>query len=113
MTDTRKLLEHCAKVMGGLLYVEDYDGWIHVDAEGNRGAWWNPFTSLADAADMAIKCKVDVMWKADHGEGITGVEAWVWNPDGIRVIAELKDHPTEQEAYCYAVVNVVAQVGGE
>lgn len=92
MSKQQELIEKCAKVMG----------------YGNpRFLQWNPLKSVADAADMAIACKVDVMWYE------LSVKA-VYSPEqsGIHVFAfsYFKDHPTEQAAYCWAVCQVVAQM---
>lgn len=55
MKTDREMLRLAAKANGGLLYVEDVDGWIHVDADGDRGAWWNPLTDDGDALRLAVK----------------------------------------------------------
>lgn len=56
----KQLLALAAKAHGDLLYVEDMDAWIHVDKDGNRGAWWNPLESSADCADMEDALGIEV-----------------------------------------------------
>jgi len=53
----KELLELAAKAHGGLVYVEGM-GWIHEDATGNRGAWWNPLTDDSDALRLAVKLEI-------------------------------------------------------
>lgn len=55
----KELLELAAKAAGGLVYVEEM-GWIHEDADGNRGAWWNPLTDDGDALRLAVKLNLTV-----------------------------------------------------
>ena len=50
----KELLELAAKAAGGIVYVEEI-GWIHEDADGNRGAWWKPLTDDGDALRLAVK----------------------------------------------------------
>lgn len=115
MTNERELLERCAKVMG--LHVKAH----HDDIDDNfmglvvgakftqERLLWSPLTNLADAAAMAIECKVDVKW---HMSGVEALQTGKW--DLAPCAYELfKDHPTETAAYCYAVCQVVAQIGGE
>lgn len=56
----RHLLEMAAKAHGGLLYVEDMDAWIHVDADGNRGDWWSPAVDDGDSRRLEVKLRIDV-----------------------------------------------------
>ena len=115
----RELLEACARVMGLKIDKSPYNGGGHgntgFDMLGNavldwhNGTKWNPLTSLADAADMAIKCKVDVDW-ATAGNDVIGVRAWAFNPNADSDFIYFKDHPTEQLAYCAAVCAVVSQM---
>lgn len=112
MTNEREILEACAKAMGYTL--ED-----HNDVHGLYWPWcfeltrnWNPLHSLADAAAMAVKMKVDVVW----GERAVDVVCFhdiprPGQPLLERVIALFKDHPTEEAAYCWAVCQVVSQRG--
>lgn len=46
-------LEYVAKAVGGVEFVPDM-GWIVVDEEGNRGAWWNPWQDDGDAFRLAV-----------------------------------------------------------
>lgn len=57
MTDKtdKELLALAAKAHGDLLYIEDMDAWIHVEKDGNRGAWWNPLFDDGDAQRLAVK----------------------------------------------------------
>lgn len=110
MTDTRKLLERCARVARYRKKRDSDDGDIVVWID-DAPVIWNPTKYVADAAELAIKCKVDVLWvDAGNGQGMA-VNAF----QGIKQkhTAYVKDHPTEQAAYCYAICSVVAQIGGE
>ena len=60
MKTTRELLELAAKAVGGLLFVESMNSWIHVAPNGERGAWWNPLTDDGDALRLAVKLQIDV-----------------------------------------------------
>lgn len=64
-TTDRELLKLAAKANGGLLYVEDVDSWIHVDADGNRGAWWNPRDDDGDSRRLEVNLYIDVSFKGD------------------------------------------------
>ena len=67
-----ELLERCANVMGKKILFdrafESYRDVTGADPAMNFLAFplWNPLTSIADAADMAIKMKVDVCWFLDR-----------------------------------------------
>ncbi len=66
MNNDRELLALAAKAHGGLLYVEDMNScyvedmnsWIHVDAQGNRGAWWNPRGDDGDSRRLQVACRI-------------------------------------------------------
>lgn len=60
MTD-KELLELAAKAHGGLVYIPDVDGWIHEDAQGNRGSWWHPLTDDGDALRLAVMLQISVL----------------------------------------------------
>ena len=53
MTDS-ELLALAARAHGDLEYVDEM-GWIHVNPDGTRGAWWNPFENDGDAFRLAVK----------------------------------------------------------
>lgn len=118
--ETRKTLEACAKVMGyGLARDKEIHGhrddpysitgWKIVE-NGVLGRWWNPLTSVADASEMAIKLKIDVSWWKD-GFDYESVRAdYFYSGDTISYLASIKDHPSEQHAYCYAVCKVAEQL---
>lgn len=107
----KELLERCAKVMS-----------IKAEWNGETETFerpvpfrnylnyepWNPLTSVADAADMAIKMKVDVMWAPRNNTLVARQQK-----AEIGYAVSIKDHPTEQAAYCYAVCSVVAQIAEE
>lgn len=108
MTNEREILEACAKVMG-------YPNWTPMESNGlfiergsHRGSgigfYWNPLHSLADAAAMAVKMKVDVMWAPRNNTVARCQQA------AIGYAASLKDHTTEEAAYCWAVCQVVSQM---
>lgn len=59
MSTDRELLGWAAKAAGGLEYVDDI-GWIAVDANGNRGAWWSPLTDDGDALRLAVKLRMSI-----------------------------------------------------
>ncbi len=71
----KQLLALAAKAHGGLLYIEDMNAWIHVDKDGNRGAWWNPLHDgdafkLAEKLEMCIdfsNCEVHYRLNGDWG----------------------------------------------
>lgn len=58
MTD-KELLELAAKAHGGLEFI-DGNGWIEVDAQCNRGYWWDPLTDDGDALRLAVKLGLHV-----------------------------------------------------
>lgn len=106
----KELLERCAKVMRKKVLFDrafaSYRDVTGADPAMNFLAFplWNPLTSVADAADMAIKMKVDVIWFSSSVRAADFKATYH---------ADFIDHPTEQAAYCYAVCSVVAQMGGE
>jgi hypothetical protein len=66
----KQLLAPAAKAHGGLLYIDDMDAWIHVDKDGNRGAWWNPLDDDGDAFRLAVKLKICIEFYSH------GVDVW-------------------------------------
>jgi hypothetical protein len=57
--DDRELLEYAAKAVGGLVYIPEH-GWIHEDANGDRGAWWDPLIDDGDAFQLAVKLRLQI-----------------------------------------------------
>jgi len=55
----KELLELSAKAIGGLELVGE-NGWIEVDAQGNRGYWWEPLTDDGDALRLAVKLGLQI-----------------------------------------------------
>lgn len=86
MTD-RELLELAAKAAGGLIYVDEL-GWIAQDADGNRGAWWNPLIDDGDALRLAVRLVIDISpsdvgvqcWVPDKNQAASS-ESWCWPPE--------------------------------
>ena len=58
MTDS-ELLALSARAHGGLEYVPEM-GWIHVNPDGTRGAWWNPLTNDGDAFALMVKLGISL-----------------------------------------------------
>lgn len=56
----KELLELSAKAHGGLVQSEPNGDWIHEDANGNRGAWWNPLADDGDAFRLAVKLGLQI-----------------------------------------------------
>jgi len=91
--------------MGGLVYIEGVDGWIYEDAQGNRGSWFNPYTSIADCADMEAALKINVAWFSDL------VQARQRTPHHLIDEKSYADFPTEQAARMAASCAVGEQIG--
>jgi len=92
----KELLELAAKAAGGLVYVEDM-GWIREDADGNRGAWWNPLTDDGDRYRLIKKLEIEVNFKHQYAE---------FKDKGICIC-----WPQEVKDDAYAVVAVAAEIG--
>lgn len=108
-TDTRKTLEACAKMMGlqfnPTVKLKSGLHVVHPEADcQSHTYYWNPLTSVADAAELAIKLKIDVRWAKQNGTIIASL------PGKFGYAISIKDHPSEQLAYCYAVCKVAEQL---
>lgn len=101
--EARKTLGACAKVMGLTLNSDSYGDWV---LRGMHKFHWNPFTSVADAAELAIKLKIDVWWN----EGATMLYAQDCRGMLPAIPTLILDHPSEQAAYCYAICKVAEQL---
>jgi len=55
----QELLALAARAHGGLEYVDEM-GWIHVNPDGTRGAWWNPLMNDGDALRLAVRLGISV-----------------------------------------------------
>lgn len=66
---TKKTLKLAAKAYGNLLFVKDMNAYIHIDEQGNRGSWWNPYSD-GDCFKLAQKLNMAI----DFDEGI--VHRW-------------------------------------
>lgn len=118
MKTDRELLELAAKANGGLLYVEDVDGWIHIYADGNRGAWWNPLKDDGDTLRLACKLFIQIVqdrmgfvkvgWSVGFESGAPTVDGrgpWYWKE-------WLADHDGNREAATRrAIVRAAAAIG--
>lgn len=96
----KELLELSAKAHGGLEFI-DGNGWIEVDAQGNRGYWWNPLTNDGDALRLAVKLHLEIaihetLSGAINGNMLTGIE-------------EHNDDP--YKATRLAIVRAAAEIG--
>lgn len=101
----KQLLALAAKAHGDLLYVEEMDAWIHVDKDGNRGAWWSPLDDDGDAFRLAIKLKIDIDFSAFD------VTALAWNPSiNVNEPYNLHGHDVPK-ATRLAIVKVSAEIG--
>lgn len=113
MTNEREILEACAKVMGYLNWTPMESNGLFIERGSRRGSgigfYWNPLHSLADAAAMAVKLKVDVIFD----ESVIAAEKWD-RFNGVLLLQEkvrYQDHHTKEAAYCWAVCQVVSQMG--
>lgn len=104
----KELLELAAKAAGGLVYVEEM-GWIHEDADGNRGAWWHPLDDDGDALRLAVKLNFD-LWNSDNCKSIS---AGVFPDDDI-FKAKLHTEWKNTDSYAAtrrAIVRAAAEIG--
>ena len=104
--DLQELIALAAKAHGGLVYVEECNGWIHEDEEGNRGAWWNPFTDDADAFRLAAKLEIDIMFRV-----VGGLRVECLPPGGPRIVEPYKTSDDRILALGCAVLRAAAEVG--
>ncbi len=63
MTD-RELIERAARAAGITGEYLDGLGFIPIDANGARGAWWNPLEEDGDALRLMVTCQLDVFVRA-------------------------------------------------
>lgn len=118
--DDRELLELAARATSGFELVPDM-GWIAVDAEGNRGSWWDPLGDDGDALRLLIAL-------LRHGSGVhldvykgtvkarfhptsgrePGVEGWCWTKHAARGAADVYEL---DEAARRAIVRAAAEIG--
>ena len=103
MTD-KELLELAAKAHGGLVYVEGMD-WIHENAAGERGAWWNPIADDGDAFRLATELSLNVF----HTNGTA--YALPSDDDGdIEQSASYVDYVDKYAATRRAIVRAAAEI---
>jgi hypothetical protein len=95
-----QLLALAAKAHGGLLYIKDMGAWIHVDKDGNRGAWWNPLDDDGDAFRLAVTLKICIEFYSH------GVDVWRGSERDCRPYDDDAARATR-----LAIVNVAAQIG--
>lgn len=98
----KELLELSAKAHGGLVQSEPNGDWIHEDANGNRGAWWNPLANDGDALRLA--CKLNLAIK------IYGGNTMIYDMDN-KFIADCVDVGTEYGGTRRAIVRASAEIG--
>lgn len=108
--DTRKTLEACAKMMGlqfnPTVKLKSGLHIVHPEADcQSHTYYWNPLTSVADAAELAIKLKIDVQWDEKNQNLFANKFE-----HSVGAVVFFKDHPSEQLAYCYAVCKVAEQL---
>lgn len=111
--EARKTLGACASMMG-LQFdptVKARNGLhvVHPEAScQSQLALWNPLDCVSDAAEMAIKLDIDVVWNFLRPASVYAV---AYN-GGLQLTEEalVKHHKTKQAAYCYAMCKVVEQL---
>lgn len=111
--ETRTTLEACATMMGLQFSPTAKQGEglyvVHPEADcQSHTVYWNPLASVADAAEMAIKLNIDVVWDFPRSESIY-VQTY---SRGSYFTAHVmcNRHKTKQAAYCYAICKVVEQL---
>lgn len=111
--ETRTTLEACATMMGLQFSPTAKQGEglyvVHPEADcQSHTVYWNPLASVADAAEMAIKLNIDVVWNFLRPESLFAVAY----SGGLQLTEEVMNqhHKTKQAAYCYAVCKVVEQL---
>lgn len=102
----RELLELAAKAHGGLVYIEDCNGWIHQDEAGNRGSWWDPITRDGDIFQLAARLEIDIMFRV-----VGGMRVECLPPGGPLVVESYKSVDHRLLALSCAVLRAAAEVG--
>ena len=98
----KELLELSAKAHGGLEFI-DGNGWIEVDAQGNRGYWWDPLTDDGDALRLAVKLTLEI------DICLSGIA--VRTPNGLKILITSEDEPDFYKAARRAIVRASAEIG--
>lgn len=102
-----ELLSLAARAHGNLEYIEG-QGWIHVDEEGKRGAWWNPLEDDSDAFKLIILFGIVLYIDYPQENVVTA-----YNRDGCDKSFIVKESSKESllENSRLAIVKVAAKIG--
>lgn len=100
------LLRHAAAA-GGIEKLSISKGWaVHADRGQKLLSRWNPLEELADAMDLAIRCKVQL----DIRTLVVTCEPMGVTPGKAVVVPCKDDYESRKEATMLAVVKCVAQM---
>ena len=106
MTDA-KLLELAARAHGDLERVPDM-GWIHVDANGKRGAWWSPLRDDGDALRLAVILALEVYHSINNDRWTV----FVGYPKDQRIVYVMEEYGDDEYAATRrAIVRAAAEIG--